>query len=390
MIRRNIEKEVILLAKEFPVIVINGPRQSGKTTLSQYTFPNHQYVSLEDPDNREFALDDPRGFLNKYDDNVIIDEAQHAPELFSYLQLKADESQKMGKFILTGSQNYLLLEKISQSLAGRVGIVTLLPFSINELESAFPKLQNNSNKYIYTGSYPPVYDRGIRPASFYSAYINTYVERDLRKVFNITDLSRFKKMIKLLAGRVGQLLNKQELAVETGVTHVTIEKWISILEASYIVFRLQPWFRNFNKRIVKQPKIYFYDTGLAAHLLGLRDENDLALHYSRGHLFENMVITEFVKENFNFAHGYNLYFWRDNHKKEIDLIIDIGSKAAGIEIKSSATFRKEFLSTLKYWGTLSNTPPEKLVLIYDGIKEINFLGINIRRWNSTNEILETL
>ena len=387
MIKRNIENEIRILAKEFPVIVISGPRQSGKTTLSKHLFPKHEYVSLEDPDNREFAIDDPKGFLKKYDTNVIIDEAQHAPDLFSYLQGKADKTEKTGKYILTGSQNYLLLEKISQSLAGRVGIATLLPFSINELEDVFPKLPTNLNAYMFSGSYPPIYSRNIRPLSFYSTYLNTYVERDVRNVFNITDLSRFKRMVSLLAGRVGQILNKNELATETGVSHVTIENWLSILEASYIIFRLQPWFKNFNKRIVKQPKIFFYDTGLAAHLLGIRNENDLELHFARGHLFENMVVGEFVKENFNFNLGYMIYFWRDSHKKEIDLIIDFGNKVNAIEIKSSSTFRKDFISTLKYWGKLSDTKDENLILIYNGTEEIDFLGIKVRSWNNIKTMI---
>jgi len=390
MIRRNIENELRLLAREFPVIAINGPRQSGKTTLAQYLFPDYEYVSLEDPDNREFAIEDPRGFLSRYENNVIIDEVQNAPNLFAYLQAKSDASQQMGKYILTGSQNYLLLEKISQSLAGRVGIVTLLPFSINELRNDYPDLKTNSNKYIFNGSYPPVYDRSIRPASFYSAYIETYIERDLRRVFNIKDLSRFKKMLKLLAARVGQLLNKHDLAIETGVSHVTIENWISILEASYIVFRLQPWFKNYNKRIVKQAKIYFHDTGLASHLLGLRNEDDIELHYMRGHLFENMVISEFVKENSNFSYGYNLYFWRDNHKKEIDLIVDNGKQGSGLEIKSSATFRKEYLDSLSYWSKISDISNENLVLIFDGNEEREIHRIGIKKWSNIKTILESL
>ena len=389
MIKRNIESELQLLAREFPIVVINGPRQSGKTTLSKLVFPNHAYVSLEEPEMRMLAEDDPKGFFERFSGDIIIDEAQNVPELFSYLQGLADSTDKMGKYILTGSQNYLVLEKIGQSLAGRVGITTLLPFSYNELSNYFTENFDDVNAYILKGSYPPIYDRNIRPYSFYSTYLETYVERDLRRVFNINDLSRFRKMLSLLAGRVGQLLNKHELAIESGVSHVTVENWISILEASYIVYRLQPWFKNFNKRMVKQPKVYFYDTGLAAYLLGIRDKDSLALHFARGSLFENLVISEFIKENHNQNSGFSFYFWRNNHKKEVDLVVDAGIMVKALEIKSSVTFRKEFIATLEYWSEISGISEENLLLIYDGKNEFTYKGIKIRNWRSTsNEFKE--
>ncbi|MCF8230546.1 MAG: ATP-binding protein [Bacteroidales bacterium] len=382
MIQRNIEKELLILAKEFPIVVINGPRQSGKTTLSKMVFPNHDYVSLEEPEFRTLAEEDPNGFFKRFNGNIIIDEVQNVPELFSHLQGLADSTDQMGKYILTGSQNYLVLEQISQSLAGRVGIATLLPFSYDEIANHFTESFEEDNAYILKGSYPPIYDRNIRPYSFYSTYLETYVERDLRRVFNISDLSRFRKMLSLLAGRIGQLLNKHELAVETGVSHVTVENWISMLEASYIVYRLQPWFKNFNKRVVKQPKIYFYDTGLAAYLLGLRDKDSLVLHFARGNLFENMVISEFIKANHNQNSGFSFYFWRNNHKKEIDLVIDAGIRVRALEIKSSQTFRKEFTDTLMYWSELSGLPAKNLLLIYGGNIEFSYKTIKIRNWRS--------
>lgn len=390
MIQRNIEKELLTLAKEFPIIVINGPRQSGKTTLSKMVFPNHDYVSLEEPEFRMLAEDDPNGFFKRFNGNIIIDEAQNVPELFSHLQGLADSTDHMGKYILTGSQNYLVLEQISQSLAGRVGIATLLPFSYDEIENHFTERFEEVNAYILKGSYPPIYDRNIRPYSFYSTYLETYVERDLRRVFNISDLSRFRKMLSLLAGRVGQLLNKHELAVETGVSHVTMENWISMLEASYIVYRLQPWFKNFNKRVVKQPKIYFYDTGLAAYLLGLRDKDSLLLHFARGNLFENMVISEFIKANLNQNSGFSFYFWRNNHKKEIDLVIDAGIRVKALEIKSSQTFRKEFTDTLMYWSDLSGITAENLSLIYGGNNEFTYKAIKIRNWRNISKEFKEL
>lgn len=370
------------MAKEFPIVVINGPRQSGKTTLSKMVFPNHDYVSLEEPEFRTLAEEDPNGFFKRFNGNIIIDEVQNVPELFSHLQGLADSTDQMGKYILTGSQNYLVLEQISQSLAGRVGIATLLPFSYDEIANHFTESFEEDNAYILKGSYPPIYDRNIRPYSFYSTYLETYVERDLRRVFNISDLSRFRKMLSLLAGRIGQLLNKHELAVETGVSHVTVENWISMLEASYIVYRLQPWFKNFNKRVVKQPKIYFYDTGLAAYLLGLRDKDSLVLHFARGNLFENMVISEFIKANHNQNSGFSFYFWRNNHKKEIDLVIDAGIRVRALEIKSSQTFRKEFTDTLMYWSELSGLPAKNLLLIYGGNIEFSYKTIKIRNWRS--------
>ena len=382
MIKRTIENELHILKNEFPIVVINGPRQSGKTTISKMAFPDHSYVSLEDPEIRQLAEEDPKGFFDRFNGDVIIDEAQNVPELFSYLQVLADASGKMGKYILTGSQNYLVLEKISQSLAGRIGIATLLPFSYEEISAYFNKEPADVDTYLLKGSYPPIYDRNIRAYSFYSTYIETYVERDIRRVFNISDLSRFRKVLSLLAGRTGRLLNKQELAVESGVSHVTIENWISILEASYIIYRLPSWYKNFNKRVVKQPKLYFYDTGLAAYLLRIRDRDSLALHYARGNLFENMVISEFIKENLNQNKGYSFYFWRNNHKKEIDLVVDAGSKVEALEIKSSATFRKQYLSTLQYWSEISGVPFENLSLIFDGENEFAHKGIKIRNWRS--------
>ncbi|MEZ5084579.1 MAG: ATP-binding protein [Bacteroidales bacterium] len=367
------------------MIAILGPRQSGKSTLSKLVFPNHHYVSLEDPDEREFATLDPRGFFNKYNEKVIIDEIQYCPDLFSYLQTLADEKKATGNFIITGSQNYLLNEKISQSLSGRVGIATLLPFSLNELSQY--KKQYNSNELMFTGQYPPIFDREIRPVSFYATYVNTYLERDIPSISQITDFSRFTRFVQLLAGRTGQLLNKNALAIEAGISHTTIEKWISVLETAYIIYRLEPWFESFNKRIVKQPKLYFYDTGLVCYLLGIRNQAEVPLHYLRGNLFENLIISELIKMNINRGHHYKFLFWRDNHQNEIDLIINKGIDKLAIEIKSGETFRNDFIKALKNWSSLSGTKSENLYLVYGGKKNMVYNEINVLGWNETPNIL---
>lgn len=385
IIKRNIEDEVRLLSREFPVVALLGPRQSGKTTLSKLVFPGHRFVTLEDPDQREYATRDPRGFLNKYDRNVIIDEIQHCPELFSYLQGIVDRDQEMGSFIITGSQNYLMNEKISQSLAGRVGIATILPFSCAEIDNY--QQSYTADELIFKGTYPPVHDRGIRPVSFYSSYVDTNLERDVRKISQITDFSRFIRFIQLLAGRTGQLLNKNSLAVEAGISHTTVEKWISVLETSYIVFRLQPWYVNFNKRLVKQPKLYFYDTGLVCYLLGMRKINEITSHYLRGNIFENLIIGDLLKENTNRGNQFNFWFWRDNHNNEIDLLIESGNRTIAIEIKSGETIREEFLKNLRFWSTLTNSPSREFFLVYGGETSMIYHNCNILGWKASKETL---
>lgn len=385
LIPRTIASEVHALAREFPIVAILGARQSGKTTLSKLCFPEYQYVTLEDPDERNFASTDPRGFLNRYPRHVIFDEAQRCPDLFSYLHGRVDQQKEMGSFILTGSHNYLLNEKISQSLAGRVGIAVVTPFSFAEINHFNDTY--SVNELMFRGHYPPVYDRNIRPVAFYANYVNTYLERDVRSISDITDYSRFVKFLQLLAGRTGQLLNKNELAVETGISHTTVEKWISVLETAFLVFRLQPWYVNFNKRLVKQPKVYFYDTGLVLYLLGIRNEKEIATMYLRGHLFENLIISELVKTNLNYGLNYRFWFWRDNHKNEIDLLIETGSKTLGIEIKSGETFRNEFLKPLIFWKALSQSRANHLYLIYGGNKNLIFNDMYIEGWKNSFRIL---
>ncbi|OAI50666.1 AAA family ATPase [Opitutia bacterium SCGC AG-212-L18] len=365
MYQREAEKKIKDLAKKFPVLAVTGPRQSGKTTLVKATFKNFAYFSLEDLDVRLQAKEDPRGFLSQNTDGMIIDEAQHVPELFSYIQTIVDKNQKMGQFILTGSQNFLLLEKISQSLAGRVGIIQLLPFSLKELHS-IKEQGNDINFWIYRGFYPPIYDRKIPPIDFYPQYIQTYVDRDVRSLQNIFDLSTFQKFVKLCSGRIGNLLNINSLATDCGISFNTAKSWLSLLEASYIIFLLKPHHINFNKRLTKHPKLYFYDTGLACSLLGIHDEEQVQTHYLRGALFENLIIGEYIKSQFNAGLPNNAFFWRDNTGNEIDLLIEKGGKAIPIEIKSGETLNSSFYDSLHYYSKLSEQDPSKAILFYGG------------------------
>ena len=352
MIKREAENTLKDLATQFKAVAVIGPRQSGKTTLVRTLFKNKPYVNLENTDSRDFALNDPKGFLAQYKDGAIFDEIQRTPELFSYLQQILDEDNKPGKFILTGSNNFLLQENISQSLAGRIAYLNLLPFSISELSS--DEISDHLN-LMFKGFYPPIYDQPVKPDNWYINYIQTYIEKDVRQIKNITNLLLFGRFLRLCAGRTGQLLNMNSLAIETGVDNKTIASWISILESSFIIFRLYPHYKNFNKRIVKMPKIYFYDTGLACSLLGIRNKEQLALNPYTGSLFENLIVSEIFKYNFNHYHQPNIFFWRDNTGHEIDIIIEIDNSLYPVEIKSGQTITTEYYKGLLYWNKISET-----------------------------------
>lgn len=358
MIPRKSTKELLALSKRFKSVAVIGPRQSGKTTLVRNVFPNKAYVSLENPDTRNFALEDPRGFLAMYPQGAILDEVQRTPQIFSYLQQILDESDTKGLFILTGSNNFLLQENISQSLSGRIAYLFLMPLSFDEPEST------DVNQFLFRGGYPGIYNDSIEPFRFFPNYIRTYIERDVRLLKNIVDLTAFERFLRLCAGRIGQLLNMSSLAVEVGVDVKTISSWIGVLEASFILFRLLPHHKNFNKRLVKMPKIYFYDTGLACSLLGISNIQVLDTHPLRGSLFENMVITEFLKENFSRGSSGNLFFWRDNTGNEIDLILDQDNKLTPVEIKSGQTITDEYFKNLRFWAKLSGS--ESGYVVYGG------------------------
>jgi len=350
MIKREAALELKNLAKQYKAIAVIGPRQSGKTTLVKQVFKNKPYVSLENPDIRVFAIEDPRGFLKQYSGGAILDEVQRVPQLFSYLQQILDEKNETSQFILTGSNNFLLQQNITQSLAGRVGYINLLPFSIIELGSNMPK---TLNEILYKGFYPPLYDQPFETAKWFSNYIRTYVERDVRQLKSIENLVVFERFLRLCASRVGQLLNKNSLAVEVGVDSKTIESWIGLLEASFIVYRLKPHHKNFNKRLVKMPKMYFYDVGLVSALLGIQNPEQLDLHPLKGSLFENLVVMELLKERYNKGKSDNLFFWRNNSGHEIDVIIDKGIELLPVEIKAGYTINKEYFKGINYWNNLS-------------------------------------
>jgi len=384
MIKRVIKDKIIQLAEKFPVISVTGPRQSGKTTLIKSIFPDYCYESLEDPDTRLFAINDPRKFLN-VEKKMIIDEIQRAPELFSYMQSNTDKTNINGQFIISGSQSFLLNQHISQSLAGRVAILNLMPLSLFELmDHGIPV--SGYEKLIYQGFYPRLYDRNIEPVDFYPNYIQTYIERDVRLLQNIHDLTLFIRFLKLCAGRIGQLLNINSLANDCGVSPNTAKSWVSVLGASFIIFLLQPHFKNFNKRLVKMPKLYFIDTGLASSLLEIQSENQLSTHYLRGALFENFIISEFIKTRLNHGLRNNCYFWRDNKGMEIDCIIESGNRLTPIEIKSGNTFNQDFFRNLNYWNKLSGNPVKSSYVIYGGDSYQDTKDGTLLSWKDNSEI----
>ncbi|WP_419593338.1 ATP-binding protein [Thiolapillus sp.] len=364
-IPRNAEPRLQHFADGYPVVVVTGPRQSGKSTLVRHAFPGHSYVSLEDLDQREFAETDPRGFLNQFGDGAILDEAQRCPALFSYLQTRVDERQQPGQFILTGSQQFGLLSGITQSLAGRAALLTLLPMTYNELQHA-EKVGQNLDKTLFDGAFPPIFDRGLNPHPWYGNYVRTYLERDVRQLINIRDLGTFQRFLKLCAGRTGQLLNLSSLANDCGITHNTAKAWISVLEASYIVHLLPPHHQNFNKRLVKTPKLYFLDTGLASWLLGIQNSEQLATHVQRGALFETWVISELLKARYNAGETSNLYFWRDRSGHEVDLLIDHGTHLSPLEIKSGQTINRDYFKGLEFWKKLAGESAGRAWLVYGG------------------------
>jgi len=379
MISRDATETLIRIAKGFPIVAITGPRQSGKTILAKNTFPNKPYVSLEDPDIRALAENDPRGFLAGFPEGAILDEAQRTPDLFSYLQTKVDANPIPGMFVLTGSQQFGLLSGISQSLAGRVGIVQLLPFSASELKSA-AKLPPLLEDLLAKGLYPPLYDRTLSPGDWFTGYSSTYVERDVRQLINIRDLSLFQRFFKMCAARTGQILNLSSLAADCGITHNTAASWISVLEASYLIYLLRPHHRNFNKRLIKAPKLYFCDVGLAAWLLGIHDPREVRFHAQRGALFETFVVTEVLKARYNAGLPSNLYYWRDSKGLEIDLILENGETLIPVEIKSGQTVASDYFDSLKHWAKLSGQPEQPAWLVYGGDQTLSHGPISIMPW----------
>ena len=391
MIKRNITKKILEYYKQYPIISLIGPRQSGKTTLVKNIFPKKPYINLEDIENREFALNDPKGFLSQYKDGAIIDEVQRVPELMSYIQVISDTKKKNGLYVLTGSQNFLLMENISQSLAGRVAIFKLLPLSMPELFLSKMKLKKTQiDNVLFKGFYPKLFDQKIDTAGYYANYIQTYVERDARLIKNIANLSAFKRFLNLCAARTGQLLNVSSLAQDCGINHKTAQSWLSILEASFIIYLLRPHYKNYNKRVIKMPKIYFYDTGLLCSLLGLTDKKQIKDHYLKGNIFESFVISEFIKYRCNQGAKPNLYFWRDKMGNEIDLLIEMADKLIPIEIKSGQTITSDYFKGLNYYNNLSQGSRENSYVIYGGnLKQQRTQG-NIFGWRYLHNSIDSI
>jgi hypothetical protein len=373
------------MAAQFKAVAVTGPRQSGKTTLTRKVFPDKPYVSLEAPDLRTRAIQDPRQFLSQFPDGCILDEVQRAPELFSYLQTRLDASPEAGQFILTGSQQFGMMEQISQTLAGRVGLLKLLPFSLSELPQSKPV---SLNETLWNGGYPPIFDQKIDARFWYDAYITTYVERDVRQILQVQDTHLFQRFLALCAANIGQLFNASRIGSDCGLNHGTVGKWLSVLEASYVAFRLQPHHKNYRKRLVKTPKIYFYDVGLAIRLLGIETPQQLNMHPLRGALFENWVILELLKDRFNQGLRNNLSFWRNNTGHEIDVLLESGGQLMPIEIKSGQTLASDWLEGLRKWLLLAGNEAHRPKVIYGGDDRWNEDGIEILPWHKIGDLHE--
>jgi len=386
MIKRHLSPTLAQYAKKFPVVAVIGPRQSGKTTLTRAVFPHYAYVSLEDMDTREFASSDPRGFLAAHKDRVIIDEIQRVPHLTSYIQTIVDANQgRPGQYILTGSHNFLIMQTVSQSLAGRIAILKLLPLSIHELLKTTHSTESYE-EYLWKGFYPRLYDKKLTPNEWYPNYIQTYLERDVRLIKNIPNLASFQSFVQLCAGRIGHVLNLSSLGNDCGITHNTAKAWLSILEASFIVFLLRPYHKNYNKRLTKSPKLYFYDPGLACSLLGIQNSTQIESYYQKGNMFEGLVISELLKSSYNKAIDPRIYYWRDKIGNEIDCLIDRAGHTISIEIKAGKTITVDYFKGLRYWQKISNASSSNSLLVYGGDSEQKRSNARIVNWQNTHTI----
>ena len=385
LINRTIEAVLLAYAAKYPVRTITGPRQRGKTTLCKKVFAHKPYANLESPDSRQFAIDDPRGFLAQYPDGAILDEIQRAPDLVSYIQPVVDEDQREGLFILTGSQQFEVSNAINQSLAGRTALLKLLPFSVEEIQSRFALPDIDS--LLYHGFYPRIWDKQLNPTQGLGDYFETYIERDLRQLITIKDLNLFQRFIKLCAGRTGQLLNVSSLANDTGISHTTAGNWLFLLEASYIIFLLQPYHRNISKRLVKSPKLYFYDVGLASFLINIENEKQIARDPLRGNLFENMVIAEALKYRLNQGKRSNLCFYRDSKGNEVDLLLLNGSDIFPIEVKAGMTITRDYFKGLNHFIKIfSEYVPKGSGLIYGGGESQKRKNVSIVPFKHLNDL----
>lgn len=392
MIFKRAITDTLLRFAKFPVVGIFGPRQSGKTTLVKEVFNKHKYINFEDPNMRSFVADNPQGFLREFDNDhgIILDEFQYVPQILSYIQMAADEKDRPGYFVLTGSQNFLMNGAVTQSLAGRIGILTLIPLSIKELAEN-TLLTDNVNEIIYNGGYPRIYAKGIQPAELYPSYIHSYVERDVRQLVNVENLATFQRFMKLCAARIGQQLNISDLATSCGVTQKTVTSWLSILQATYILFLLSPYHKNFSKRVVKVPKLYFYDTGLACSLLNIRSSEELALSSFKGPFFECFIIADLFKQYYNHGIQAPLYYWRDaNGRIEVDCLIDQGTSLVPIEIKSNEIINKSFFDGLTKFHEIAQTHPSKSFIVYGALHQQIRTSGNVVGWQASGTLIDEL
>lgn len=386
-IKRKMAERLEKLSRQFAVIGILGPRQSGKTTLAKVLFPSHKYMNLEELDTRDFATEDPRKFLKSFEgkEGVILDEIQRAPGLLSYIQAHVDQSPKPGFFILTGSENILLSHHINQTLAGRIALATLLPLSISELKEA-SLLPKNLEEAMFKGFYPSIHAKKIDSQEWIQSYVRTYIERDVRQLKQIIDLSLFQKFLCLCAGRIGQLLDFTSIGNDCGISTNTVRSWISILEATYVIFLLHPHHKNFNKRLVKSPKLYFYDTAIACHLLSIQTHQDLMAHYLRGGLFESFILADFHKKRFNSGFIPNIYFWRDKVGHEVDCLIDQGTHLIPVEMKSGETINSSYFTNLEKWNHLAKAKASNSFVVYGGDRNQERSAGNAVSWSSLEDI----
>jgi hypothetical protein len=387
MIPRDAEPTLHTLLRGFPIVTLAGPRQSGKKTLARAVLADRPYRSLEDPDVRHLAQEDPRGFLGDLGEGAVLDEVQRAPDLLSYLQTQVDRDGRMGRFLLTGSQQFGLLSGVTQSLAGRSAFVELLPFTVSELARAASR-PDWLDDLLFHGGYPALYDRALSPALWFPAYVTAYVERDVRQSLKVQDLETFQRFVRLCAGRSGQVVNLSALATDCGVTHNTAKAWLSVLEASYLLFLLRPHHANFNKRLIKAPKLYFYDCGLLCWLLGIREAEQLAAHPLRGSVFETFVVSELVKWRLNRGVPADLWFWRDSSGQEIDVVAELGPWLMPIEIKSGQTLNPDYFRGLQRWMALAGDRAREPTLVFGGESATRHQGIRVLPWGRVSEVFD--
>jgi predicted AAA+ superfamily ATPase len=393
MIPRHLTHRLHADARGFPVLTLTGPRQSGKTTLARAAFPDHHYVTLEDPEERELALTDPRGFLARFPGPVILDEVQRAPDLFSYVQMLVDEEDQPGRFVLTGSQSFLLMRDLSQTLAGRAAIHHLLPFGLDEILRRAPRALERLAvagihakpdlelfEVLWTGSYPRIHDKKLEPQTWLRSYYQAYLERDVRQLLNVGDLDAFRRFVGLCAGRVGQLLNLSSLANDCGITHTTARRWLSVLEASFVVLLLRPYHRSFGKRLIKSPKLYFVDTGLLCYLLRIRDPRELQTHASRGAIFESWVVSELTKRALHAGREPDLWFWRDARGHEVDIVVDVGSDQVLVEVKSGQTLASDYFRNIRYLRKTAGEQTLPAALVYGGDRNERRQDTQVTAW----------